>query len=237
MASVAAQLEQVGGYALIHRRLLDHPAFQNEPEAWAFASLIMRASWRPCRVRYKGTEVLLERGQLAISVRDFAAIWGWSKSKADRFFGKLEREQMAIRKRDTGGTASGTGVSVLTICNYDKYQDASKFGGTAIDERRDSGGTQNKEENKGKEYITPSVSPPSRKTAWKDEGEPPLEWVDWAVEHMGWSRRQAEAETRRFIDNSVAHRRMYADWLAAWRNWCRSPFQKTVASQQERLTL
>ena len=232
MGVVAAQLEQMGGYALIHRRLLEHPVFQNEVEAWAFASLIMRASWKPCRVGHRSGEVLLERGQFILSVRDFAEIWGWSKSKADRFLQRLEKDSMIVRSWDRAGTPYGTGASVITICNYDKFQTINQSDGTGAGTR---GGTVAK--NTGKEAPSKdnnkllSKGSPKR-TAWQGEGEPPLEWVDWAVGNMGWSRRQSEAEAMRFIDNAAAHRRLYVDWLAAWRNWCRSPFQKTVAKQE-----
>lgn len=54
---------------------------------------------------------------------------------------------------------------------------------------------------------------------------------------MGWSKAQVDGEAERFVDSALAHRRTYVDWRAAWRQWCRSPYQKTVGASREPLTL
>lgn len=249
MAS-AALLEQAGGYALIYRRIIDNPVFRNPGEAMAFGYLILMASWRPARVRYKQRQLILERGQVAMSVRDFATAMDRSKDWAQRFLDRLEDAGMIVRKprqhRDSAETPTETGgataPNVITICNYDKYQASSEIVATVDGTVGETGGatggaTQNKEEKEGKKYKTPSVSPPSRKTAWVDGKAIPEEWIEWAITNMGWTRGQALGEAVKMVDNAVAHRRLYVDWMAAWRNWCRSPFQKTVASKQEALGL
>jgi hypothetical protein len=232
------------GYALIYRSLLDHPVFRDEPEAWAFASLILRAAWRPTRVRYKGEEIVLERGQVAISVRDFAVRWGRSKSWAQRFFDKLEEAGMVIRKRDRAGTPSGTAVNVLTICNYGKYQVAPEKAGTPAEQQpiqqRDT--EQRIERRKeGKKEISPTPLASRRKAngshKWAAGDPVPDEWVDWATVNKGWSRKATANEAQRFIDYALANGKGYTDWTAAWRNWCRSPYQKTEAIKQGALTL
>lgn len=103
------------GFCLIHRTLLGHPAFRNDGEAMAFAWLVLRASWRPVAVRYKGKAIQLDRGQLALSVRDFSAAIDRPKGWVERLLKRLENGTMVE-------THSETGVTVLTICNYDKYQ-------------------------------------------------------------------------------------------------------------------
>ena len=105
----------MSGYAHIHRSLLGHPAFRNDAEAMAFAWMILRASWKPVRVRYKGKAISLERGQLAISVRDLADAMDRDKAWIERLFKRLKSETMIE-------THVETGVSVVTICNYAQYQ-------------------------------------------------------------------------------------------------------------------
>ena len=74
--------------------------------------------------------------------------------------------------------------------------------------------------------------------AWVEGEKPPDEWITWAVAELGWPRRNAEREATKFIDYALAHRRTYANWMAAWRQWCRSPFQKQQdTEQQRRLTI
>jgi uncharacterized protein YdaU (DUF1376 family) len=42
---------------------------------------------------------------------------------------------------------------------------------------------------------------------------------------VGWSESAIDQQIERFKDSARAHKRLYADWPAAWRNWVRSPFQ------------
>lgn len=105
----------MSGYANIHRRLLGHPAFRNDAEAMAFAWLVIRASWKAARVRYKDRILSLERGQLAVSVRDFASAMDRDKAWIERLMKRLRAEAMVK-------TSDETGVSVITICNYENYQ-------------------------------------------------------------------------------------------------------------------
>lgn len=158
-----------GGYVRIYRRILENPVFRDHGEAMAFAYLVLLASWRPARVRYKDRQVELKRGQLAISVRDLAAKLDRSRSWCDRFLTRLT-------DRDMIGTDSGTGVNIITICNYEEYQAPKEDGETPSEPKaghhRDSAGTQNKEGNKGKKEDTPP-------TPSLPEWLPMAEWEGW----------------------------------------------------------
>lgn len=103
------------GYVRLYRSLLGHAAFRNDAEAMAFAWMIARAAWKPARVRYKGHAVALNRGQLAISVRDFADAMDRDKAWIERLLGRLKRETMIETRNETG-------VNVVTICKYNEYQ-------------------------------------------------------------------------------------------------------------------
>lgn len=111
------------GYVHLHRDLLDHPAFRNDAEALSFAWMFARASWRPVRLRYKGHAISLARGQLAISIRDMAAAIDRDKAWVERLFKRLKSEKMIETQVETG-------VSIVTICNYDKFQPLSERGET-----------------------------------------------------------------------------------------------------------
>lgn len=113
----------MSGYVRLHRTLLGHPAFRNDGEAMAFAWMIMRASWKPSRVRYKGQGISLQRGQLAISVRDLAEALDRPKGWVERLLTRLKSETM-VR------THCETGVNVITVCNYDEYQSDQDGGWT-----------------------------------------------------------------------------------------------------------
>ena len=118
------------GVFAVDRGVFDHDCFADEPfterEAWMW--LISSAAWKAKTVRIGKFVADLKRGQAAFSVRFLADKWQWSKSRVDRFLGRLEN-------RDMIGTQSGTGITVITIINYNQYQRVS------IPDR-DSNGTQ-----------------------------------------------------------------------------------------------
>jgi len=67
-----------------------------------------------------------------------AEAWGWSKSRVDRFLGRLENRDLIARDH-------GTRTPVLSLCNYDRFQrtalperdNFSALGGTTAGQQRD----------------------------------------------------------------------------------------------------
>ena len=131
------------GTVNIARDIWHDAAFKDQPftEREAFIWLVMEASWKDREKRVGNVAVSLKRGQLVASVRFMADAWKWPKSTVDRFLKRLE-------KRDMIGTASGTGLNVVTIRKYDEYQNGSGKSGTAqkgnAGQQRDSSGTNEK---------------------------------------------------------------------------------------------
>jgi len=123
------------GYVRLHRSLIGHAAFRNDAEAMAFAWMIARAAWKPARVRYKGKAISLNRGQLAISVRDMADAMDRDKAWVERLFTRLKRETMIE-------TVTQAGVSVVTICNYVEYQSNSEQHEAGDETPRETGARQ-----------------------------------------------------------------------------------------------
>jgi hypothetical protein len=121
----------VSGYVRIHRALLGHPAFRNDAEAMAFAWMVAKAAWKPTKERYKGHDITLQRGELTVSIRDFAARMDRPKGWVERLFSRLRQHRMIEQKNGTqvgtqvgthGGTIGGTPAQVITICNYETFQ-------------------------------------------------------------------------------------------------------------------
>lgn len=113
------------GVFAVDRGIFDHPVFADEPfterEAWQW--LISEASFRDRKRNVSGRIVALKRGQLSASVRFMADRWKWGKSSVERFLQKLRNEAMV-------GTDSGTGILVITISNYARYQRVAMPDGT-----------------------------------------------------------------------------------------------------------
>ena len=103
------------GHCRIFRCLIGHHAFRNDAESMAFAWLVLMASWRPVRVRYKGKSISLKRGQLSVSQRDMAKALDRDKAWVERLLKRLKSEAMIEAINEAGTT-------VITICKYEQYQ-------------------------------------------------------------------------------------------------------------------
>ncbi len=123
----------MSGWYRMHRGWMDHPVFGGEEFSRrdAFQWLIQQASFRPASVHAPGGRIDLERGQLAHSLRYMAAAWKWSEPRVRRFLKATQEARIIDAAVDAGQT-------VITICNYDKYQ----FQADATDAASDAAATQ-----------------------------------------------------------------------------------------------
>lgn len=111
--------------------------------------MLSEASWKPRRVRHAGQTFAVDRGQFAHSIRFMAKAWRWEQTKVVRFFDDLKTETMIA-------TDTATGITVTTICNYDKYQvvglpsttPAATDTATETQQERNSSATNKKQVNK-----------------------------------------------------------------------------------------
>lgn len=110
----------MSGFVAVARDIIEHPLFKGEHQRlYAWQWLLCKAAWKPVPYNINGQIVTLQRGQLCASIRQLADEWGMSKSAADRFVTRLKTETMIE-------TEAGHGKLIITICNYAKYQDATK---------------------------------------------------------------------------------------------------------------
>lgn len=105
------------GFFVIDRGVWDHPLFAKEKfserEAWLW--MLSAAVWADKRVRVGKSVIDLKRGQLAFATRFLAEKWKWAHSKVVRFLNRLKNDAMI-------GTEPKRDATLITICNYDKYQ-------------------------------------------------------------------------------------------------------------------
>ena len=125
------------GFIAVDRDVFEHPVFAPEPfterEAWLW--MIAEAVFKPARVRAGRVYVDLQRGQLAYATRFLAAKWRWSEARVRRYLGRLKIDAMidAQPMRD---------ATLITICNYDKYQSARRADDPSSDAASDALATQ-----------------------------------------------------------------------------------------------
>lgn len=111
----------MAGTVNVSRDLWDDPTFKDsemsQREAWVW--MIADAAWKPHTRRFGPHEIDLQRGQLAASTRYMAKAWMWSEARVRRYLDVLENRRMIHRQTDAG-------VTVVTICKYDTYQNGPK---------------------------------------------------------------------------------------------------------------
>lgn len=106
------------GWISLHRSITDHWIYQEKRtfskyEAWL--DILLDVNHQDNKIMFDGTLLEVKRGERITSIRQLTDKWGWSNSKVTRFLKALESDGMIIRKSDTKKT-------VITVVNYDKYQ-------------------------------------------------------------------------------------------------------------------
>ncbi|WP_156367175.1 hypothetical protein [Novosphingobium sp. KN65.2] len=156
----------MSGFIALYRDTKDHPLFAGDSQrlgAWCW--LLMTACWKPSRFNVGGTTLTLERGQLCVSRAQLSKEWGWSPSAVERFLTRLQTEQMI-------GRETGQGRSIVTICNYEKYQDlngeAGQATGQATGQPPDSHRTTKEQGNKGTIIEEETIVSPSDASAGEE---------------------------------------------------------------------
>jgi len=157
----------------MHRGWRDCEAFEepcdpmSDADAWFW--LIEHAAWKAMRRRGgQGQLVNVGRGQIHVSDRSLATAFRWDKKRVRRYLERLEAYEMVSLERDQSGT-------ILTICNYNKYQTANDDEGPAKDQSgtTQEQGKQDSEDKSSSENISArdpfTICPPGCDAQhWKD---------------------------------------------------------------------
>lgn len=106
-------------YIPISRRLFEHPFWCEERvfsrfEAWL--DLVQSARFEDTKQLIGNRFIEVKRGQMLVSLRFLASRWQWSTKKVNSFLDLLIQDKMITKE-----TPKETGQTVVTICNYDKY--------------------------------------------------------------------------------------------------------------------
>ena len=151
----------MSGFIALHREAFDHPILKDGERFRAWFWLVANAAWKPTRHDARGRTIHVERGQICAGREQLAKAWGWSPSAVERFLTRLETEHMIERE-------TGQGKSLITICNYEKYQDAQnetgQLSGQQTGQKSDRNRTAKEQGNKGtiEKGLETYVSCPSR---------------------------------------------------------------------------
>ena len=107
----------MAGWICLYRDIQDHWIFSDAEHFRAWVDLLLLANHEDTTIMLKGQVVKLLRGQVGWSQVALASRWKWGhRDRVSRFLKKLSNEGM-IELETTHLN------SVITICNYCKYQD------------------------------------------------------------------------------------------------------------------
>ena len=109
----------MAGWIKIYRELADHWLAQHPEKLGWWVLLLLKVAHEDKKVLVGNQLVELKRGQIIASLTFLADLWQTSKRTAERFVELLEKEQMLSR-------CVSRKVSVITICNYESYQEKKR---------------------------------------------------------------------------------------------------------------
>ena len=171
------------GYVKRYRKIHEHWLYEFTPKnprdrAGAWDDLIALAIFNEDGEDkiINGRKIHCDRGQLFISRRSLAALWGWGLGKVDRFTRDLQADHMIDIKRYESG-------SLITIVAYSLYQSD----GSQVIQQSKPKRTKSKTLNNNKQE-SPTVKEEKKDSAPADEIDPePIrgtpEWYAWADRH------------------------------------------------------
>ncbi len=126
-----------GGWIKLHRKIIDGPLWVGEPftRGQAWVDLLLIANHKPGYFRSRGVRVDVDRGQTGYALETLANRWMWSRGKVVRFLRELETEGQLVTQKTNVTT-------IITICNYDQYQENGQQIDTQTDSKRTANGQQ-----------------------------------------------------------------------------------------------
>lgn len=137
-----------GGWIKLYRGLLDNPVVMKDAEhlaIWIF--LLLNAAHEETDVIYKKSRITLKPGEVATSYRTIGSRLGIETTKVFRIINELKNETQIATRTDKQ-------QSIISILNWQKYQESATRATTRVQHECNTSATQNKNvRNKEDIYI------------------------------------------------------------------------------------
>ncbi len=121
----------MSGWICSYRQIWESPLFAGDAQrvgVWMW--ILHHAAWKPTKFRIGKDIIELARGQVCVSQRQIEAATGMGRTALRTFLKALEAEHAIELKLHQGATH---GRTIITVCNYDKYQDSQDRANPASD--------------------------------------------------------------------------------------------------------
>lgn len=140
------------GYCKAYRKAWAHPAFKDLRESAIWNFLYQNAFYEDGERCFNEYTFQLKRGQIVVSISFLAKGFGMTEKGVRVVIQKLEKLGMLVKQ----GTSKGT---IITICNYNKFQDLQKTKGEPEGKRgANEGQTKGENKNEGMKKGSNEVS-------------------------------------------------------------------------------
>ncbi len=109
------------GWLKLHREIRGHwlyPSRRKYTEYEAWLDLLIRTNWQNGKAKIDKTLIEVKRGQFITSQLKLSYDWLWSRTEIRSFLKMLEQDEMIVKQ-------STSKYTMITICNFESYQDNS----------------------------------------------------------------------------------------------------------------
>jgi DNA replication protein DnaD len=197
------------GWISVHRQIRDCELLWGDKpfsRGQAWIDLLLLANHEDKRMIFDGSVIEVKRGQRVTSYRTLCEAWGWSNTKVANFLEMLEAEQMIEKQSDTKKT-------LITIVNYDKFQDLMK-------EKRQQSDTETTPKRRNNNDNN------ENNINKKEGGKPQRVFIPPTIEEVSeyCESRKTNVDPQAFIDfysskGWMIGKNKMKDWKAAVRTW------------------
>ncbi len=207
------------GFIISHRKMWDNPIFKGSAIRVGVWDWMLKTAAYKDTTHIVGSEVVeVKRGQLCVSQSQIVAATGMPRQSLRTFLNILEKTTTISTQPATKATK---GKTLITICNYEKYQaDQPKTNQASTKDQPKT----NQLKKQGNKVTIEAKASKARGSRLPEDWFLPVEYGQWAID-QGWPETVIRSESEKFKDYwcgipGVKGRK--ADWLATWRNWMRN---------------
>ena len=138
------------GFITVHRQMMKHWIW-DEPEALKFwMALLLEANWEEKKTMFNGRLLTVGRGQLVFGRIKYSRKLGISEKRIRRYLNLLEKDDMIGQQKTNKYT-------VISILNYESYQNRANERPSKGQQKATSKQVNNNIGGKTKKFIPPTV--------------------------------------------------------------------------------
>lgn len=229
------------GWISLYRKIQDHWIWEDPIKLKCWLDLLFMVNHSTQKVNIDYDLISVEKGSKITSINKLSVRWNMTRKRVGKFLDLLEKDEMIVQKRNNRFT-------MITICNYNAYQDNGSAGGTTDDtatehqthnkgsNRGNTNNNDNKENNVNNENNISCSTKVENKN--KCRKQLPHDFVlteerrEYCIKNSS-GRPVCDIWTD-FITYHRSRGTTMLDWHAAWQNWCRNDKKFNFKNQNSR---